>query len=222
MQLLIGIVICCTLLVWAAWDKVLWQRSWRWLPIVLLAPALVGTVNEYRWYSFERSLSVATSPITGTVANNFGCERLTRNFWASRGLPGHVLFTADGVPHHEAFLSAKMCAGIERFQRNPAAADDDAIMAVHVLSHEAVHLTGVRSESLTECLALQMDEDVMMRMGAPAAVAAAAAHRYRTNIYPRLSAEYKAESCAPWGGAEHRAATKNRPTPAAWWLSKNQ
>ncbi len=42
----------------------------------------------------------------------------------------------------------------------------DLARAVHVLSHEAVHLSGVHDEALTECYAVQTDAAVARSLGA--------------------------------------------------------
>lgn len=195
MQVAIGLCLCVILIARILWVKFVEDRWWPIVPTICLLPALVYTAYEVRWQSFESGLVVAAAPVLGPTKAEFGCERLTRNFFASRGLPGHVLFDKSGKPQSEAFLSAQTCAGIADFQANPQAPDLAAIMAVHVMTHEAVHLTGIRNEGITECLALQADVLVMMRLGATRAAAHAAAQRYREEIYPRLHAEYRRASC---------------------------
>jgi hypothetical protein len=75
------------------------------------------------------------------------------------------------------------------------------MVAVHVLTHEAVHLTGLVSESQTECRALQRDALVARALGAPPQAARTLATRYATLAYPRMPTTYRSAECredGPW------------------------
>ena len=41
------------------------------------------------------------------------------------------------------------------------------MVAVHTLTHESIHMSGVTSESATECLAVQRDAEMARLLGAP-------------------------------------------------------
>ena len=64
---------------------------------------------------------------------------------------------------------------------------------MHTVTHEAEHLSGVRSEADAECRAIEADPQVMQRLGASPSAAAAAVRRYVREVYPRLPSDYVGE-----------------------------
>jgi hypothetical protein len=80
-------------------------------------------------------------------------------------------------------------------------------MAVHVLTHEAIHMSGVADEAVTECLAMQHDARAARLLGAPAEYARRLSRRYWTSIYPRMPAEYRSQECGPNGRLDAHIAT---------------
>ena len=66
----------------------------------------------------------------------------------------------------------------------------EQLEAVHVLTHEAVHTSGVKSESLTECKAVQRDAQMARLLGASDAEAKALAWIYWRTIYPQMPDDY--------------------------------
>lgn len=181
--------------------RVGWNR-WPILGILTLIPSLIFTVNEARWHSFESSLRDATASVLGDRGAEFGCERLARNMLASKGLAGHVLFDADGNPARGAFLSSTTCERIKKYATDPDAATIDHITSVHILTHEAAHLAGIRNEADAECLALQHDILVMQQLGADAATAQRHAAQYRQRVYPRLTGSYRSNECVADGALD--------------------
>jgi hypothetical protein len=69
-----------------------------------------------------------------------------------------------------------------------------------VLTHESIHVTGVRDEAQTECAAMQLDAGMAERLGASPQAAADLAIAYWREIYPRMPASYRSEECV-LGGA---------------------
>lgn len=193
----------------AGWWVLAWRRegSWRIGPLLLLVPVLLFTANEIRWARTEAGLTTAAAPVLerpGTVrevedgGSAFGCERLMRNFFSSQGRVGHVWFSADGTPAPSAFLSMGTCSNLKSFRADPDSASLDEIVAVHTLTHEAAHLSGIREEHAAECLALEYDAEVMTRLGASPEQADHYARHYRAEVYPRLPEQYRS-ACPPVG-----------------------
>ncbi len=191
-----GIALALGIVGWLVLARVRPRGEWRIGPVLLLVPALIFVGNELRWQAFEAKLADAARPVLGNTQAGFGCERLTRHFFSSSGHVGHVWFDENGTPADEAFLSMQTCAGIREWMRGDGRQDERTIVAVHTLAHEAAHLTGIRDEARAECLAMRNDEEVMTRLGATSADAAAAAQQYRVEVYPRLPAEYQG-TCPP-------------------------
>jgi len=68
-----------------------------------------------------------------------------------------------------------------------------------VLTHEAMHVAGDRNEASTECRALQHDARTVVLLGGTAEQGSALAQRIATEVYPRMSDEYRSPECRPGG-----------------------
>jgi len=73
------------------------------------------------------------------------------------------------------------------------------VMAVHVLGHEAYHLSGIRSEAQTECEAMQRLDEVAQWLGATAEQARDLAERYDSDVYTRMPSSYRSSDCREGG-----------------------
>lgn len=195
MRLALPLIAVLTGLGWLVLTRVRPGGGWRIAPVlVMIVAALIG-LNELRWASFENRLAHAAAPVLAGRDSSFGCERITRNFFSSTGHVGHVYFDAEGNPADDAFLSMNTCARLKDWMKHPEPSDERQLIAVHTLSHEGAHLAGIRDEGKAECAAMAADEQVMINLGANPATAAAAAARYRSQIYPHLASEYTSGGC---------------------------
>jgi hypothetical protein len=88
----------------------------------------------------------------------------------------------------------------------------DQVVAVHVLTHEAMHLSGRLAEAVAECAAVQRDAQTARLLGARPADAAELAAAYWRNIYPLMPDSYRSADCRPGGAMDERL-------PDAPWLS---
>lgn len=125
---------------------------------------------------------------------------------------GSVVFSPEGKPAGEANLSAETCSTLRRFLHGGLAGlgclagggdcperIEKAAIAVNVLSHEAWHLAGVRDEAVTQCYALQSNEDTAARLGASPGDARAIAAFIAREVQPRLPPDYRASTCFDGG-----------------------
>jgi hypothetical protein len=195
-RVVLGLVVVLACLSWWLAKRFVLRGGWTIWPVLVMVPALVFTVNEYRWQHFESTLARAAQPVLGGRDAGFGCERLMRNFWSSQAHAGHVWFSADGTPAKEAFLSMDTCSDIKSWRKHPGSATLEEIVAVHTVAHEAAHLAGERDEAKAECLALAHDTQVMQRLGATPQQAELDVERYVADIYPRLPDEYRGDCTA--------------------------
>lgn len=198
MRWVMGLSLATGCVVWLLAARYQPRGSWRVLPALLAVVCATFGINELRWHQYETQLTTSARPVldAGTYPmpgerTRFSCERLMRNFWSSQGFAGHVSFDADGTPAKESFLGMDSCSGVKRFRKAPSRAGLEEIQAVHIVAHEAAHLTGERSEARAECLAMAHDAQVMQLLGASPVVAETAALRYRREIHPRLPADYQ-------------------------------
>lgn len=87
------------------------------------------------------------------------------------------------------------------------------LTAVHVLSHESMHLAGVVGEASAECLAVQLDAVVAMRLGASERFARAMAHEYWTLYHPEQDLAYQSRECREDGALDLFRDRSGWPSP---------
>jgi hypothetical protein len=117
------------------------------------------------------------------------------------------------VPERIAHIKWEQCKDLRHYlhsdKRHPSFAH---LQAVHVLTHEAVHTSGEKSEAVTECKAVQLDARTARLLGAPDDGARALAWAYWKTVYPNMPEGYRDTGCAP-GGALDEA------LPTSPWLA---
>lgn len=119
---------------------------------------------------------------------------------------GYVAFRPNGVPGRSTLIKRNQCRDLSAYLRSTREAPSEAqIIAVHVLTHEAMHMSGHTNEGETECLAVQRDYEIARLLGATEASARYLTVSYWRAIYPRMSTEYRSEECGPGGALDKRA-----------------
>lgn len=177
---------------------------------VLLAAAAVAGVVAVRHHLLERRLGRAASALAGRGVG-IRCQGWAASFVDPEVEPGYVRFGADGRPARSATVKADQCRHLAAYlrssKRSPSAAE---VVAVHLLTHEAMHLSGILSESQAECAAVQRDARTARLLGAPPAAAAALARAYFEQDFPRMPDEYRSPDCRPGGALDEGLAD-------GWW-----
>ena len=133
------------------------------------------------------------------------------------GATGGLLDIAPGTCR---LLAAFTAAPVERGSRicrhgasgrSPVLGECDSwgatLVAVHVLGHESIHLAGVVDEAAADCLAVQVDALVAMRLGANRAFARTLAGDYWEQYYPEQEPGYRSPQCR-----DQAAYTSSAPT----------
>ncbi len=199
MGLRTGIVVA--LAAWAGWLLVrgVVRRRIPWIGLAVIAlPVVLLGWSERQWVVAERAFSAA-SRVVAPASPGVHCQRLGETFTYAGAELGHVEWDDDGVVTGPAMVSYETCGRLTAYWRGSAAeqaaAPLDQVIAVHVLSHESVHLAGEQVESVTECTAMQHDAEVAMRLGASEADARRLAERYATQVYPRMPSDYTSIQC---------------------------
>jgi hypothetical protein len=154
----------------------------------------------------EHRLDRAASAVAGTDVT-VHCQTIGEASFDLGPELGYVKFGADGVPEHHALIKWKPCHALASWlssdRRHPSR---DQVIAVHVLTHETMHMAGTTDESVTECRAMQRDAEMAEQLGADPNTARALAIRYWVEIYPAMPDAYRNSACAPNGQLdEHRA-----------------
>lgn len=190
------------LLVWLGW---LGLRAWALgtrpyvTSAVVLALLLPALWTEIRWLHVQAAATTAVQQLTGNPAARVQCQRaLGTMLWAGADL-GRVEWDEP----HRAWLTLETCQHLGSWYRSDRTDPTlDEAIAVHVLTHEAMHVDGARNEATAECRALQRDERTVTLLGGSPQEGAALAERIATEVYPRMPEEYRSDECRPGGALD--------------------
>jgi hypothetical protein len=144
----------------------------------------------------ERTLEHAASQVAGEPVG-VHCQTAGET-WTEIGAElGYVRWGPDGVPERKTLIKYDPCADLRSWlssdKRSPR---EDQVVAVHVLTHETMHMIGITDEAHAECAAMQRDALMAQALGATPAQAQALAHRYWLEVYPRMPDGYVG-GCGP-------------------------
>jgi hypothetical protein len=120
--------------------------------------------------------------------------------WTDAGAElGYVRWGPGGVPERRTLLKYEPCADLRSWlssdKEHPRM---DQVVAVHVLTHETMHMIGLTDEAQAECAAMQRDAAMAEELGATPEQGQALAHRYWLEVYPRMPDGYTG-GCGPGG-----------------------
>jgi hypothetical protein len=173
-------------------------RQFPYVSVGLLGVLAVGAViPSYLRHREEVRLSSVASQLAG-VSARVHCESFGQTFFEVGGELGFVRYDADGVPEHQTFIKRGPCAELKSYmgsdKEQPTA---EEIVAVHVLTHESMHMKGITNEAQAECAAMQRDATTAELLGADPAEAMDLARAYWLVDYPRMPDAYRSSNCAP-------------------------
>jgi hypothetical protein len=164
---------------------------------VPLLVAVVAGVPVVRHARTEARLAQVAAALVGHQVT-VRCETLSQAWTSAHTELGYVRFDADGQPEPLATLTVDACSDLSDWMGDHRGdAPQNQVVAVHVLTHEAMHLAGERNEARAECAAVQRDARTAALLGATPAQARAVAWRYWRIDYPTLPDDYRTADCAP-------------------------
>jgi hypothetical protein len=178
-------------------------RRFPWVTVALLLAMGVGAaVPGVLRASQERRLGGAASALAGArVAVR--CQSFGGAFVDAGPELGYVRWRADGHPEAWTLIKRDQCRHLAAYVRSGKARPSrDQVVAVHVLTHEAMHLSGRLEEALAECAAVQRDAHTARLLGAGPAEAAGLAAAYWRNLYPLMPDGYRSGECRPVGAMD--------------------
>ena len=109
---------------------------------------------------------------------------------------GYVKWGADGVPEHSTLIKRAPCERLHDYLSSAKTRPSlEEVVAVHVLTHESMHMRGLTGEAQAECAAVQRDAQTALLLGANDADATALARRYWEEVYPRMPDDYRTSDC---------------------------
>jgi hypothetical protein len=182
-------------------------RPFPWVSVALLVLlAVAGAVPGVLRAHQERRLGRAASVLAGArVAVR--CQTLGGAFVDGGPELGYVRWRADGHPEPWALLKRDQCRHLGAYVRSGTHRPSrDQVLAVHVLTHEAMHLSGRLDEAAAECAAVQRDARTARLLGAADADAAGLAAAYWHDLYPLMPDGYRSPECRSGGALDEQLA----------------
>ena len=175
-------------------------RSFPFVSVgLLVVTGGLGLVPGLQHARLEHRLADAASTLAGRRVE-VHCQTLGEAFVDTTSELGYVAWGPNGVPEARTTIKREPCAALDDYlgggQGDPTEAE---VQAVHVLSHESRHMSGVTDESLTECQSMQRDAVAARLLGASDAQARRLARYYWMVFYPRMPDNYRARACTPGG-----------------------
>jgi hypothetical protein len=172
------------------------------LVLVAVVAAIPGAQRKVQ----ERQLAHVAAELAGRPVS-VHCQDGAEAFVDAGSELGWVAFGADGVPEPRTLIKRAQCQDLKRYRKHRDHPTFDEVVAVHVLTHEAMHMRGERVEAVAECEALQRDAVTAARLGATPEQARALAVEYWRLVYPRMPEDYVTRDCAPGGGLDEHLPT---------------
>jgi hypothetical protein len=182
-------------------------RRFPWVSMVVLsALAVAAAVPGVARASQEWRLGAAATVLAGAPVA-VRCQTLGQAVLDGGPELGYVRWRADGSPEPWALIKRDQCRHLAAYVRSDGHRPSrDQVVAVHVLTHEAMHLSGRLGESEAECAAVQRDARTARLLGAEPADAAGLAATYWRQVYPLMPDRYRSEQCQASGSLDERLA----------------
>jgi hypothetical protein len=176
------------------------RRAFPWGSVVLLAAFAAATAAPVARDALrERRLARVASAVVGARVG-VHCQSFGEAFVDAGIELGYVRFRPDGRPERSTLIKRDQCGDIAAYQRSDKHDPSRAqVVAVHVLTHEAMHMAGIIDEARAECAAVQRDAQTARLLGASRADAVVLAGRYWRTVYPLMPDGYRTRDCGPGG-----------------------
>lgn len=174
-----------------------------WISVGLLVVLAVGAaVPGILRGQQEARLARVASQLSG-VKVAVHCQSLSGTFVDAGAELGYVKYGSDGVPERSTLIKHDQCSALNAYLKSSKRAPSQAqVVAVHVLTHESMHMKGITSESRAECAAMQRDARTARLLGADPQQARALAVRYWRTVYPYMPDDYRDSGCAKGGALD--------------------
>jgi hypothetical protein len=194
----------------------------------VLVGVLVCAVAFVGWRKYEtRELEHRLGGIASEIAQRpvrVHCQGAVGAALDVTSEAGTVWFDGNGRPADVTNLKHDICRRLDHYSQDRGGAGYacvasgtacpldtiKTIHALHTLAHEAWHLQGVRSESTTECYAIQTTAFVAEQLGTSAEDAQATARVVLYQVYPQMPSDYQTSDCRDGGPLDLH------PTSSAW------
>jgi len=147
--------------------------------MVLLAIATVlfgwALAHEVRHQWTQARATALIRELTGYPDAHASCQRFTPDLLDLSQYAGHVSFEQPHAAHLRRGTCNTLASWLVSDKTDPTL---EQVNALHVLVHEAIHVTGEFNEGTTECIAMQRDAEAAELLGAAPSDARALADAY--------------------------------------------
>jgi len=177
-----------------------------WSVMVLTIVSAAALVPGVQRRVEERRLANVAAQLVGHPVS-VHCQSTAAALVDAGAELGFVPYDENGIPRPTTTLKRDPCKELKRYlgghRQSPSY---DEVVAVHVLTHEAMHMRGETNEATTECEAVQRDSTTAALLGATPAQAQALALRYWQTVYPNMPEGYFSSACRPDGPLDEHLA----------------
>lgn len=181
-----------------------------WVSVLIVLAVIAATPGVVR-FQLEHRLSAVASTVSGRAVR-VRCQPMGDSFIDTGAELGYVKYDYDGTPVDWTLIKRAQCNDIADYlhsdKHKPSVSQ---VLAVHVLTHEAMHLASITNEAEADCMAVQRNAAVARQLGASPEQAATLAAAYYLEIYPHLPSDYWSSECRE--GGEFDEGSDDAP----WW-----
>lgn len=191
------------------------RRAFPWVSVVLLAAMAAAAATPVVLDGMrERRLARVASAVVGAKVG-VHCQTFGEAFVDAGIELGYVRFRPDGTPERATLIKRDQCRDLAAYLRSDKRDPSQGqVVAVHVLTHEAMHMAGIVDEARAECAAVQRDARTARLLGASPADARVLAGRYWRTVYPLMPEGYRTPECGPGGSLDEAGADAPWTAPA--------
>jgi hypothetical protein len=169
-----------------------------WIGLLVVLSILAATPGVLRARLEDRLSGVATMLAGRHV--RVRCQALGGAFVDVGSELGYVKYQPDGTPVTWTLIKRDQCNDLDGYLHSSKQQPSfRRMVAVHVLTHESMHLASILNEADAECAAVQRDAQTARLLGASANDAAALAAAYYRTVYPRMPDDYRSAGCREGG-----------------------
>lgn len=178
----------------AIWRPVFLKKQFPIISVVLCSVILVLVGwQEMKWQQVQIKGSEAVKAVSLNKDGYLQCQRFSEAFF---DIHTTRLGSVSSAHPNRAVVNYEECLEISDWMGgNKSSATPKQLQALHVLTHEAVHVAKEYNEAVTECTAINRDHIMAKAMGASKKFAAELPQRYYKEFFPRMPSEYTLAGC---------------------------
>ena len=170
--------------------------------------AILCAIWPVRDFLHERKLGAAVEDFLGKEQVIVECKPYF-DFTLFTNIKGYVFIGSDKI-----YLEARTCSDLAAYIKDPEAAGMKERFALHVLTHEAMHVAGTINEIKTDCQAYQRNHRMSLLLDVPRHIAITHARQIHRERSPYNEGYYSTE-CEPGKRLDENL-------PDAVWLAKGE